>query len=208
MELIEKLNRKYKPNTPIFINEIYALMSDYSRPRIYQFISEAVKNNLLFRFENGIYYIPTKTLLGYSKLNPQKVIEKKYIASDNNVFGIYGGIQLMSAMGLTDQVPVVIEVLTNNESMRYREVEIGYLKIILRKARMVIDANNVDAFTVLELFNSLNPSIMQKEIDYGKVVSYIQSKNLHVNDLISYSQYFPAKAVKNLVSSGVLNAII
>lgn len=207
MELIKRLKNKYKPNTPIFVDEIYSIMPDYSRPRIYQFIAEAVDKNELVRFENGIYYIPTKTLLGYSKLNPQKVIEKKYIASGNNVYGIYGGIQLMSSMGLTNQVPVVVEILTNNESMRYREVKIGYLKIILRKARMDINSSNVNAFTILELFNSLNPSIMQREIDYGKVISFIQEKKLLSKEILYYSKYFPARAVKNLVNSGVLNAV-
>ena len=88
MELIERLKIKYNPNNPIFVDEIVSLMSDYSRPRIYQFIAETVEKNQLLRFENGVYYIPTKTDLGLSKLNPQLVIEKRYISSNGEVFGI------------------------------------------------------------------------------------------------------------------------
>lgn len=204
MELIERLKIKYNPNNPIFVDEIVSLMSDYSRPRIYQFISEAVEKNQLLRFENGVYYIPTKTDLGLSKLNPQLVIEKRYISSNGEVFGIYGGIQLMNTLGLTDQVPVVQEIFTNKESMRYREVEVGYLKVILRRARIAINANNVGVYTVLELFNSLQPSFMAQEADYGQVVSFIKEKNLHTDEILSYSKYFPARAVKNLIDSGVL----
>ena len=178
MELIERLKIKYNPNNPIFVDEIVSLMSDYSRPRIYQFIAETVEKNQLLRFENGVYYIPTKTDLGLSKLNPQLVIEKRYISSNGEVFGIYGGIQLMNTLGLTDQVPVVQEIFTNKESMRYREVEVGYLKVILRRARIAINAKNVGVYTVLELFNSLQPSFMAQEADYGQVVSFIKEKNL------------------------------
>ena len=73
MVLMEKLNSAFKPNTPIFVEEIQTLLSEYSRPRIYQFIAEAVKSGALIRYDNGVYYIPTKTLLGVSKLNPQKL---------------------------------------------------------------------------------------------------------------------------------------
>ncbi len=204
MELIERLKIKYNPNNPIFVDEIVSLMSDYSRPRIYQFIAETVEKNQLLRFENGVYYIPTKTDLGLSKLNPQLVIEKRYISSNGEVFGIYGGIQLMNTLGLTDQVPVVQEIFTNKESMRYREVEVGYLKVILRRARIAINAKNVGVYTVLELFNSLQPSFMAQEADYGQVVSFIKEKNLHTDEILSYSKYFPARAVKNLIDSGVL----
>ena len=47
MVLMEKLNSAFKPNTPIFMEEIQTILSEYSRPRIYQFIAEAVKSGAL-----------------------------------------------------------------------------------------------------------------------------------------------------------------
>lgn len=208
MELVNRLQSRYDFNTPIFSDEIFEVMNEYSRPRIYQLIAEAVKNKLLLRFDSGVYYLPTKTVLGFSKLNPQKVVEKRYIAFGNDVYGIYSGVQLLNAMGLSDQVPATVEVLTNNESMRYREVTVGYLKVILRKARIPISAGNVNIFTLWELFNMLNPKIMRKGIDYGKVIAFINERNISAKEILNYTNFFPARAAKNLINSGVLNEIV
>ena len=207
MVLMEKLNSAFKPNTPIFVEEIQALFASYSRPRIYQWIAEAVENSLLMRYDNGIYYIPTKTLLGVSKLNPQKIIEKKYIGAGDSVYGIYGGTLLLNSMGVTTQIPNVIEIFTNNERSRRREVMVGYQKVILRKARMQITAKNVELFRLLEFFNSIDLNKMDKETSFAGVVSHIREKGLSREEIIEFAQKFPAKTVKNLLQSGVLYEI-
>jgi len=207
MVLMEKLNRAFKPNTPIFMEEIRALLSEYSRSRIYQFIAEAVKNGALVRYDNGVYYIPTKTLFGVSKLNPQKIIEKKYIGSGDSVYGIYGGTLLLNSMGVTAQVPNVIEIFTNNETMRRREVMVGYQKVVLRKSRIPITVKNVELFRLMEFFNSIDINKMDKDTSFAQVVSHIRENGLARNEIIEYAQNFPAKAVKNLLQSGVLNKI-
>ena len=161
---MEKLNSAFKPNTPIFMEEIQTLLSEYSRPRIYQFIAEAVKSGALMRYDNGVYYIPTKTLLGVSKLNPQKIIEKKYISSGDSIYGIYGGTLLLNSMGVTTQVPTVIEIFTNNETWRRREVMVGYQKVVLRKARMPITTENVGLFRLMEFFNSIDINKMDRNV--------------------------------------------
>ena len=207
MVLMEKLNSAFKPNTPIFMEEIRALLSEYSRSRIYQFIAEAVKNGALVRYDNGVYYIPTKTLFGVSKLNPQKIIEKKYIGSGDSVYGIYGGTLLLNSMGVTAQVPNVIEIFTNNETMRRREVMVGYQKVVLRKSRIPITVKNVELFRLMEFFNSIDINKMDKDTSFAQVVSHIRENGLARNEIIEYAQNFPAKAVKNLLQSGVLNKI-
>ena len=207
MFLMEKLNSAFKPNTPIFVEEIQALFADYSRPRIYQWIAEAVESGLLMRYDNGVYYIPTKTLLGVSKLNPQKIIEKKYIGVGDSVYGIYGGTLLLNSMGVTTQVPNVIEIFTNNEKSRRREVMVGYQKVILRKSRMMITAKNVELFRLLEFFNSIDLSKMDKETSFAQVVSHIREKGLSREEIIEFARNFPAKTVKNLLQSGVLYEI-
>lgn len=207
MVLMEKLNSVFKPNTPIFVEEIQALFADYSRPRIYQWIAEAVESGVLMRYDNGVYYIPTKTLLGVSKLNPQKIIEKKYIGVGDSVYGIYGGTLLLNSMGVTTQVPNVIEIFTNNEKSRRREVMVGYQKVILRKSRMPITAKNVELFRLLEFFNSIDLNKMDKETSFAQVVSHIREKRLSREEIIEFARNFPAKTVKNLLQSGVLYEI-
>ncbi len=206
MELIEELSKKFKPNTPILVDEIYSVLSYFSRSQIYKQIAKEVANGKLVRFDKGVYYIPTITELGLSKLNPQLVIEKKYITSNTDVFGLYSGTQLLNLMGLSNQVPIVTEIITNKVA-NSRKVKVGYLRVVLKKPRIEISASNIDAYTVLELFNNLNFDNMSRNIDYGKVVSFIKDKKLKANDILMYADYFPARAVKNLVNSGVLEVL-
>ena len=207
MVLMENLNSAFKPNTPIFMEEIQTILSKYSRSRIYQLIAEAVGDGALIRYDNGVYYIPTKTLLGVSKLNPQKIIEKKYISSGDSVYGIYGGTLLLNSMGVTTQVPTVIEIFTNNETWRRREVMVGYQKVVLRKARMPITTENVGLFRLMEFFNSIDINKMDRNTSFAAVIAYIREKKWTREEIIAYAQNFPAKAVKNLLQSGVLYEI-
>ncbi len=206
MELIEELSKKFKPNMPILVDEIYSVLSKFSYSQIYKQIAKAVVNAKLVRYDKGVYYIPTITELGLSKLNPQLVIEKKYIASCEDIFRLFSGTQLLNLMGLSNQVPIVTEIITNKVA-NGRKVKVGYLQVILKKPRIEISASNVDAYTVLELFNNLNLNNMPTNIDYGKVVSFIKDKKLKANDILMYADYFPARAVKNLVNSGVLEVL-
>lgn len=204
MSIAEKLKSCYGSNVPIFVDEICAVMSDYSRPRVYQLIAAAIEDGSLARFDNGVYYVPTITLLGKSKLDPIKVIEKKYIADSKDVYGFYSGIRLLNSMGLTTQVPNVIEIVTNNESMRRREISIGYQKVILRRARMEINKQNINAFVVLELFNQLDLNKMDAQLGMQGVRDYISSNGLTANQIMSYAKQFPARATKNIVECGII----
>ena len=64
MELVTVLKNTFNVNTPITIDKIRKVCNNYSKIRVAQLINQAVANNELLRFENGIYYLPTKTILG------------------------------------------------------------------------------------------------------------------------------------------------
>ena len=91
--------------------------------------------------------------------------------------------------------------------MRRREVMVGYQKIVLRKSRMPITAKNVELFRLMEFFNSIDINKMDKDTSFAQVVSHIRENGLTRNEIIEYAQNFPAKAVKNLLQSGVLYEI-
>ena len=54
--LIERLKEKFNYDEPIFINEIYNIMNDYSKSKVFELINEALKRNVLKRYDQGIYY--------------------------------------------------------------------------------------------------------------------------------------------------------
>lgn len=118
---------------------------------------------MLVRFEKGIYYIPTDTLLGKSKLDSQKVIAKKYINTVEDTIGYYSGITFLNMLGLSAQMPNALEIYTNNEPSRVRKVPVGNQKVILRRSRTYINSENAATMSFLELMNFTDASFYDCE---------------------------------------------
>ena len=74
---IEKLKDVFSANEPIFTEEILAVFTEYSRPRVFQLINKAEKSGEIVRFDTGVYYLPTITEFGMSKITAEQVVEKK-----------------------------------------------------------------------------------------------------------------------------------
>ncbi len=191
-------------NQPIFLSEMIK-RTGLSRPRVNQLIKEYIDNGQLARFSEGIFYVPNKTILGNSSLDIRKVIEKKYIQNDDNVFGIYTGIAILNSFGFTNQVASVVEIVTNGETTRVRETSINGQKIILRKSRCEINKENYKIYMLLELFNQIG---LNEEIDNTKIVKFIKENKLDAKQIITYMSYFPSKVAKNFNRSGVVYEII
>ena len=198
MELIEYLTKTFGYNEPILLEEIS--FKGFSKPWINKQLAKYVETGELIRFEKGVYYIPKKTTLGPSKLNPQKVIERKYIS---NKEGYYSGASFLNQLGLSTQVPNVIEIYTNNESAKVREVKIGTIKVLLRKARTTIDSTNVAVQSFLELMNYVSPSFFNDERKQI-TAKYIKDTGITRNDIAKYAGVFPDKAMRTLVESQVI----
>ena len=161
MTLYDSLLQTYGTNEPIFSSEIS--FEDYSRPWISKQLAQLCEEGKLIRYEKGLYYIPTDTVLGKSLLNPRKVIERKYISNNGNVMGYYSGLTLQNQLRLTTQMSNVIEIYTNNEPTRVRDVLVGKQKVQLRRARTTITASNAAVLCFLELMNALDPVVLDDE---------------------------------------------
>ncbi len=206
--LIERLKTRFDIDEPIFTNEILEIMQDYSRQRVYQLIDEAIKKETLVRFDTGIYYLPTETEFGRSVLTVNDVVNRKYVKYKGETFGIYGRFVIELNFLVSYQVPNVIEVITNNESRKMREIEIRGRKVILRKSRLPITNENEGAYTLMELFNNIDMrQYYEEKMIRDSVSEYIRKKQITRSDILSLADAFPAKAMKNLATSGVLYEI-
>ena len=87
MTLYEMLLNEYGYGNPFSFEEIK--FNNYSLPWIKKELNKLVSDNRIVRYERGIYYIPEKTIFGNSSLNPQKIIEKKYLSNGS---GYYSGL--------------------------------------------------------------------------------------------------------------------
>ena len=201
MNLYEYLKEKHGENEPIYIEEIR--FESYSRPWIFKELKKLVDNGKIKRFDTGIYYFPTKTFFGDSILNPREIVNRRFLSDGKNVYGYIAGRSLLNMIGLSTQVPNLIELVTNNESTRVRNIKIGNQCIRARRSRTTITSNNAKVLQFLDLMNVIIPSGMDETERY-MLRKYIKRCGVTKNDVQKYSEIFPAKAMKNMVESGAV----
>lgn len=204
MTLYDSLLKEYGYNEPILINEIQ--FQGYSRPGIYKELNRLCDKNKLVRFEKGIYYIPKQMLLGNSILNPNKVIEKKYIRSNNDIFGYYSGYYLLNQLGITEQMPNIIEIYTNNESSKARDVRVGSQTVRLRRARIDVTSGNAAVLTFLELMNIIDTDCFDEE-KRQVVTEYILKNKISRRDITRYAPAYPDRAMRAMIESEVIYSV-
>ncbi len=202
---IEKLREKFGNNEPIFTNEILKLFDEFTYVYVFRLISKAKDMGELIQFDNGVYYIPEKTVFGLSTITSDDVINKKYIQDGKDIFGVYSGLKLQNIFSVTTQMPNTVEVVTNNETTRCRKIEIDGRSFILRKSRCHISKENSDAYMVLQLFNDLGTQIKLDNFAKEKIIGFIRKNNVSTSDIVNLARVFPAKTTKNLIVNGILN---
>lgn len=204
--VIERLKKKFGVNQPIFTSEILEEMSEYSRPRVFQLLKKAEQDERLIKFDKGVYYIPTETRYGKSLISVEQVVKKKYIANKEDVYGIFSGLQMQQSFMITNQVPTAIEIVTNNETMWVRETNLKNRNIILRKSRLPITKENVDVYTILELFSNMDMKRYLEDTSVQReVVRFVKEKEIKVKDVFALAGVFPSKTIRNLKESGIIN---
>lgn len=201
MTLYETLLEQYGYNKPILTNEIQ--FNNYSKPWIYKELNRLCDNNQLKRFEKGIYYIPKQTPFGSSILNPSKVVERKYIKSDNDTFGYYSGYYLLNLLGISNQVPNVIEVYSNNESSKVRDVKVGAQNVRVRKSRVNITKENATVLTFLELMNVIDVNTLDLE-KKKIIINFITESNVSRQDITKYSPAYPDRVMRAMIESEII----
>lgn len=205
---IERLSEKFNNNEPIFTEEILGLFREYSRAQVFRYIDKAKERKEIVQFTKGVYYIPNVTFWGdLSTITADAVIEKKYLRNAEQIYGVFGGIKLLNNFSVTTQMSAVIEVVTNNETTRCREIAVNGRRFILRKSRCEINKNNYAAYTVLQLFNDFTEQDRLDEASRRRLLEYIKSRKVTQKQLLELSMQFPARATKKLIGSGVLNEI-
>ena len=179
-------------NKPLFIEDFVNEETNYDTAKT--LLSNYVKTGDIKRYSQGIYYIPTKTILGYSTISFESIIERKYISDNNKVFGYYSGMSLLNTIGLSSQVPNIPEITTNNEATRKRKVKIGKRSVIVRRSE--IEINN-DNYLYLQFFDIFRYGD-QKAIEDNKnnVLKFFDDNKLKLNKLMEIEKLLPMKIRK------------
>ena len=201
----QRLREQFNINEPIFTEEIMRLFPEYSRMQVFRFINKAEENKV--QFTKGVYFIPKITEFGLSTITADDVAQKKYIEWKENIYGVVSGIGLLNDFSVTTQVPAVIEIVTNNETTRKREITIRNRRFILKKSRVEINKDNAAAYTVLQLFDEFGKETKLDEYSSRLVTEYVRRQGVTKAQLLNLAVNFPGRTIQKLIRSDVFNEI-
>lgn len=205
--LYDYLMENYGENTPIFVSELGIEGLNESTLRVQ--IKKLTDAGMLKRFDTGIYFIPKKTIFkSGSTISAMQVIEKKYLKNKDEVCGYLSGYMFVNMVGLTTQVPVVYEVVSNNATTDYRKIMIDKTRVIVRRPKVLVTNENVRILQFLDLIKDVDVYSEEEGDDLKRRMLEIMKKmNITFSVLEPYLSYYPEKIYKNMYETGVLAGV-
>ena len=202
--LYDYLVNNFKLNEPIILSNLKVDGMSYDNLR--QQMKKLVDDGKVRRYENGVYYLPKASILNLDLgLNPETVLEYKYLIEDGKECGYMTGLMVFNQLGLTSQVPMVYEIATNKATNNYRETTVGKSRLIIKKPRTTVTKDNYKVLQFLDLlkdvdvFSELSGKQLQEQL-----VKYMKFANIKLSDMEPYFDYYPDKLYKNLVKTKVI----
>ena len=194
----------YQPGEPILASDVDIGMSEVNRRQQFKVLTDSGK---LKRFENGIYYIPKKSRLGGEvSIPPEVIVERKYVSRNNQTLGYYSGYVFANQIGVTTQMPVVQEIVTNEMGNPIKRLNFDGRSFVLRKSRTKITKDNVKVLQFLDLLKDIE---MYSELDGDEkkecLSQYILNNNITKEAVDAYLPLFPDKIYKSIYETGISN---
>lgn len=202
--LYEYLLDNYKENEPIFLVDLQ--VDGMTRTNVRQQIKKLTDTGKVKRFDNGIYFLPKKTIFkSGSQLAPEKVLECKYLRDKDERCGYVSGLMFFNQMGLTTQVPMMYEVVSNKATSDYRETSLAKSRVIVRKPKVPVTEKNYKALQFLDMLKDVDvySEVTGKPLQ-DRLYRYMDDANLSISEMEPYFAYYPDKLYKNLVETRVI----
>ncbi len=202
--LYEYLLDNYKENEPIFLADLQ--VDGMTRTNVRQQIKKLTDTGKVKRFDNGIYFLPKKTIFkSGSQLAPEKVLECKYLRDKDERCGYVSGLMFFNQMGLTTQVPMMYEVVSNKATNDYRETSLAKSRVIVRKPKVPVTEKNYKDLQFLDMLKDVDvySEVTGKPLQ-ERLYRYMDDAHLSISEMEPYFAYYPDKLYKNLVETRVI----
>ena len=198
------LMENYGYNEPIFLNDL--VIEGLSDNAVRQSVKRLVASGFLERYDNGIYYIPKRDgLLGKSYLDPSVVIMRKYVQNKSEIYGYVTGISFANQLGLTTQMPAVIEVVTNREATNGRMITVGSQRVRIKKPAITVSDSNAE---LLQLLDTIGQAEKYTELTIEEtietMISYMRKKRFTKEQLSEVSSVLTGATAKKLIEWGMI----
>ena len=135
-----------------------------------------------------MFYIPSQSRLKVgTPIAAGTVARCKYINRRGKTEGYYTGYTFANQVGMTLQVPVVIEIVSNEASATVRDIKIKEQRIRLRKPKTVVNDDNAKVLQFLDLLCEIDRlSDESEEIVSKKLKDIIVKQNIRKEDMRGY----------------------
>ena len=194
--LYDYILENYKEAEPIFFSDLER--DDISKSALNQQLKTMCKNGFLKKYDTGIYYRSKKSLLKSSiGPNADMVARYRFISKGKNVDGFYAGNCFANQLGISTQVPRVVEIVSNNTNSSARKIMIGNRPFYVRKPVVPITAENVYVLQILELLKNLDAYLDGSYQDAKeKFAEYIKLHGITRKDIDMYIRDYPGTVFK------------
>lgn len=203
MTKLEDLEKIFGKNSPILLEDVVDEECSYDTAKT--LLSMYVKAGDLRRYSQGVYYFPKNTIIGETVPNFEDVVSKKYIEYNKKRMGYITGWTLLNRVGVSTQVPNVIEVCTNVEKTRKRYVELRNRKVILRMPTVEITEENVDYLQFLDIFKYASVDMVKNNIEC--ILNWYVEKGLNLNTLKYWSTFYSNSVKKTIRESKIYDVL-
>lgn len=203
-KLYQYLKENYEENDPIILAELK--IKDMTENNIRQQLKKLTDEGMIKRFDKGIYYLPRKSIFKSGSLpSIEKVLEYKYLRDKNQLCGYVSGQLFFNQIGLSTQVPMQYEIVSNKATTDYRETVLAQSRIIIRSPKVPVTEQNYTILQFLDLMKDVDlySEISGKELQ-ERLFKYLRTVNLKISDLEPYFTYYPDKLYRNLIETKVI----
>lgn len=202
--LKEYLEKAYGYNEPIFISEIQ--LEGISDNALRQYFKRMVQSGDIIRFDTGVYYLPKASrILKKSYLDPMKVIIRKYIKNAGETYGYFSGATFANQIGLTTQMPTVLEIVTSRESTKGRIVTVGSQKVRLKRPSIEITSENAGLLQLLDIVSQAKLYSEYSEQKTGEILKrYVRNQRYTRESLMNSLPAITGTTAKNLIKWGII----
>ena len=188
--LYNYIKEHYKEAEPIFFSDL--LCEDITDSTLDQQLKELCEKGLLQKYDEEVYFIPKRSKLNLAVgLNADMVARYRFISKGDNVDGFYAGNTFANQIGISTQVPYVIEIVSNDVSDD-GEVLIGNRKFVVRKPIVPITKENAHVLQMLELLVKIDAYLdCSYEEARDKFAEYISVCRITKSDVDLYITKYP-----------------
>lgn len=212
MNIVNYLEKTYGYGTPIFLKNIR--IGKKSKSAIKMQISRACKAGDISKDGPGVYSLVDKRSDIYKTVTFEKILEDKFLYTADvwpeirSLFaaGYYSGQTFLNMIGISNQVPAILEITTNMTSSKKRYYSALGRVAIIRKARTKIDNTNCGILQFLDMFHFL--SMEEVKANRELIRNYIKKKQLLKSSFYQYIRLYNDNTLKKLVEGGIIDAFM